>query len=264
MTDYEDIKEKVKKLENDAHDIQNLMEEFFNTVNIYKVNYGYEWETPSGDLELLHQQLILIYESWYNQSHMLIQSYYPKKELEFQLLHDNVEENDERPSMKGHKFVKFGISDTIQLKPPLYSWDTPQKILQHLIGAFRKQLAIIIALPEVIHLCQTEQISERTEQSSHKKDSLPYPNQTINITSTSQIIDNSIHIQNFSQVLDFIDRNVPDTMLKQELLKELKELETIKKSEDYMLKYQNFVAMLANHVTAFSPVLNFLITHVPK
>jgi hypothetical protein len=32
MTDYDNIKQKVKKLERDAHDIQNLMEEFFNTI----------------------------------------------------------------------------------------------------------------------------------------------------------------------------------------------------------------------------------------
>lgn len=137
MTDYDNIKQKVKKLERDAHDIQNLMEEFFNTIKIHKGKYMVAWETPSGDLELLHQQLILIYESWYNQSHMLIQSYYPKKELEFRQLHDNIEENDERPMLKGNMIVKYGISDTIQLKSDLYSWDTQQKILQHLIGAFK-------------------------------------------------------------------------------------------------------------------------------
>lgn len=229
MTDYESIKQKVKKLKHDAHDIQNLMEEFFDTVKINNGRYNIEWEIPSGDKELLHQQLILAYENWYNQSHMLIQSYYPKKELEFRQLHDTVEEKDERPSFKGFKIIKYGISDTIQLKSYPSPSDTPQKILTLLIGAFRKQLAIIIAIPEVIHLCKTEQVSERICQSSNKNEPLSSLNQTFVLSASSQIGDNSIYIQNFSQISDFISRNVSDSTLKQELVKEVKELETIKK-----------------------------------
>jgi hypothetical protein len=264
MTDYDIIKQKVKQLKDEAHDIQNLMEEFFNTVKVIKRNYNYEWETPEGDLEVLHQKLILTYESWYNQSHMLIQTYYPKKEFEFRQLHDNIKENDERPSMKGHVFVTYGISDIIQLKLHLYSGESPQKLLQQLIGSFSKQLAIIIALPEVIHLCKTEPVSERTGQSSNKNGLGSFSNQTINITSTAQLIDNSVNIQSFPQISNFIEKAISETELKHDLLKEINELKTIDNPDDYMLKYQNFVAILANHVTAFLPVLNFLLTQVPK
>jgi hypothetical protein len=265
MTDYQGIKQIVKKLENDAHDIQNLLEEFFSTATIDE-KYGlFYWETPEGDLELLHQQLILIYESWYNQSHMLIQSYYPKKELEFRGLHDNKEEIDDRPMFKGSKQIKYGISDTIQLKAYIRSGDSKETTIKDIIGAFRKQLAILIALPEVLHLCRQGSISEEIDQTSKKIDSSVIPSQTFNITTGSQYIDNSTHIiQNFSNASEFVERNVQNGKMKQDLLRELKEFETTKSPKEYMLKYQNFVAMLANHVTVFSPVLTFLLEHLPK
>ena len=63
---------------------------------------------------------------------------------------------------------------------------------------------------------------------------------------------------------NFIEKAISETELKHDLLKEINELKTIDNPDDYMLKYQNFVAILANHVTAFLPVLNFLLTQVPK
>jgi hypothetical protein len=264
MIDYQGIRKKVKKLETDANDIQNMMEELFDTLKI-KNNDGFfeEWEPPNHGMQILHQNLILIYESWYNQSHMLIQNFYPKKELEFRQLHDNIEKDDERPQFKGHKIITYGLSDIIRLKTYVLPGETKERFIKDTVGAFRKQLAILIALPEVLHLCGMEKVVGEAEQSS-KKTASSFPSQTININASSQITDNSIHIQNFSYAADFIDAYITDPELKQDLLKEVKDFEMIKKSEDYMLKYQHFVEMLANHVTAFQPILGFLLQHVPK
>jgi len=264
MTDYQGIKQKVKKLETDAHDIQNLMEEFFDLVTITETFGWEEWETPEGDLEILHQHLILTYESWYNQSHMLIQSYYPKKESEFRGLHDNLEEIDERPMFKGSKNTKYGISDTIQLKALFPHGKTRETIIKDVVGAFRKQLAILIALPEVLHLCGQANITNEMDPFSKKGETPIFPSQTFHITGASQYIDNSVHIQNFSHISDFIERNVQNQKMKQDLLTEVKEFETTQNSKDYMLRYQKFVALLADHVTAFSPVLTFLLQYMPK
>lgn len=264
MTDYEQIKQKVKQLEEHALQIQNLMEDFFSNINIRLKGPEVKWETPTGDLYSIHQQLVLDYEKWYNQSHILIQTYYPRKEFDFRQMHDNVEKNDERPQFKGHKIVTYGISDIIQLKPRLHAWDSKEEILHQLIGMFRKQLAIIIALPEVIPLCKQNGVLERGIQLPKANDPPTFPSQTINITATSQFIDNSIKIQSFSQASDFIDKTVNDNQLKLALKDEVKEFECIDKPEDYMMKYQRFVGMLANHVTAFSPVLTFLLSNIPK
>jgi hypothetical protein len=261
MTDYQGIKQQVKKLENDAHDIQNLMEEFFNTVSINKESID-GWETPTGDLELLHYQLILIYESWYNQSHMLIQNFYPKKESEFRTLHDNKESDDERPQFKGYKHIQHGISDTIQLKNRINEWETRQEILNRLVGSFKTQLAILIAIPEVIHLCKQDHDSERTDTFSKINSNLFIPNQTFNIN--SPYIDNSVHIQTFSQASTFIEKTIQDSKKKEDLLNEVKEFEVPQTQADYLRKYQKFVATLADHVTAFTPVLTFLLQNIPK
>ena len=116
------------------------------------------WGLPSGDLQILHEELILWYESWYTQSHMLIQTYYEKKELEFRELHDNKEEIDERPLFKGSKLISYGISDIIKLKA--YPESNRKLMIKDIVGAFRTQLGIIIAIPEVLPLCTQSDVEK--------------------------------------------------------------------------------------------------------
>jgi ActR/RegA family two-component response regulator len=80
----------------------------------------------------------------------------------------------------------------------------------------------------------------------------------------SQYIDKSINIQNFSHVNDYIEKNIPDLKKQQELIKQLKELESTQKTPEYLLHYQKFIGTLANHITVFLPVITFLGQYFPK
>jgi ActR/RegA family two-component response regulator len=123
-------------------------------------------------------------------------------------------------------------------------------------------VAIIDNIPGIIEdLIKQYEIMMR--ETSYKKTELP--TQTFNIITTgSQYIDNSINIQDFSQVHDFIEKNIQDDKKRQELIKQLKELDSTQKTPEFLLHYQKFIASLADHITLFLPVLQFLAQNFPK
>jgi hypothetical protein len=278
MIDYSEVKQKVDKLESDAYIIEASVKKFFNALEIDKNGYYPEWKSPTGPLETFHQELILWYESWYNQSHILIQTYYPKKELEFQGLHDGKSEihqgpdpfHPNSPVAETKKVtVSYGISELLHFNKRvrnLYKPETERlELIQHIIGLFSTQQGILIAIPEVLHLCKSEISKEETI--SKLPSTPPQQNFFLNATGIDQSSQTTIIIQNFSQIKDFIEKNIENAEDRQELLNQVRELETTQKITSYSAQYQKFMATLADHVTVFYPVLQFLLQYmqnIPK
>jgi len=93
------------------------------------------------------------------------------------------------------------------------------------------------------------------------------PSQQIYIqtqANASQTNETTISIQSISQVNDFIDKTISDKNKINELKQEIKKFESINNKQDYLKQYQTLVGTLADHITVFVPVLQFLLQHVPK
>src|SRR5208283_971237 len=132
--EFVEINQKIDRLESDAltieNDIQHLLVSVENSSNNPGGDFG-KWKTLDRDLTEYHTRVIKNYESWYTQSHFLIQNYYDEKEPEFKELHDgkmmeftesNTPWDKTIVTRKRHAF--YGISDLLQFRENIkYRYD---------------------------------------------------------------------------------------------------------------------------------------------
>jgi hypothetical protein len=276
MIDYKAIKEKIERLESDASTIENEIRDFFRSVEISSIQYGLsieKWTTLDGDLIEYHNSIIKHYEFWYTQSHMLIQTLYQDKELEFKELHSGKMVDYTGPNSifypksivtkKIHEF--YGISELLQINDNVKRLYNPQSLAQVILGLFSKQQGILLALLDILPLLPIKRENQEIKSSDHHMKEPSLLSQTFNIqaigTQTNETI---INIKSFSQVNDFIENTITDENNKNELIQKVKEFEKISNTKDYFQQYQKFVDILADHISVFGPVLKFLLEHAPK
>jgi hypothetical protein len=262
MYDQTALKEKVRKLELDADIIEKMIDNVFRNIEVNKTHYQIEFIPPTGKLKEAHKELISWYESWYTQSHLLIHTYCPQKESDFKKLHNSIVVDDERPQFKGHKLTTYsGISERLQLNVHLGPEISREKFIQQLMSSFIQQKAILIGIPEVFHLCTPEPAKAGILPKEPSSTPLQQ-NFYLAATGIDKSTNNVTIVQNFSQIYDFINENVHGKEKKEELLRQIKELETTRDFSSYLTKYQKFIASLADHVTVFYPVLQFLLQNL--
>ena len=76
----------------------------------------------------------------------------------------------------------------------------------------------------------------------------------INSSSDVQIIENG----KFEEFKELISRNINDGIKRKELLDLVEQMKDKKRSKDYVKIYTNFISVLADHITIFSPFIPFL------
>jgi hypothetical protein len=182
MNAYPKLKEKIENLESEAIAIESDMVQYFKSIES-RDGSNYNWYyLPTGKLAEKHRTLIMRYEKWYNQSHILIRSYYKEKEKEFVELHDGITDiysgPDHTPFTKPSTIpvtrritVSYGISELLQfsgeVRNLVFSCDD---FVQKITGLFTKQRAILLALPEVLDFLPSDHTDEKkTELISFEK-----------------------------------------------------------------------------------------------
>jgi len=294
MINYKAIADKVHKLEIDALTIESEIIQFFslveippstnsnNSENIFSLNLSPKkdelWYIPIDELAESHRSLIKHYETWYNQSHILIQNYYVNKEIEFVELHDGKKEMcqyvdvwNSNKILTNNVPVFYGISQLLQFDEKIRHQYDPHSLVQEVIGQFLKQRSIILSLPEVLPYISLKE-KENLNESSHNtesKASISASHSIINVGSDTAVqsvnsTNTIINVHNFNQVSEIIISHVRDENKKQDLLSQVKKLELNQGKHEYTELYQNFIASLADHMTVLLPIITFLSQYLPK
>lgn len=81
------------------------------------------------------------------------------------------------------------------------------------------------------------------------------PNSRININSTDNSTNYLNNTDSLFNDLKIILKNLPEKEIQERSLQILEELDRLKRTPSYLIKYQEFVALLANHMTVIAPFI---------
>jgi len=92
------------------------------------------------------------------------------------------------------------------------------------------------------------------------------PNSRVNVNSQDFSI-NTVEINKdnvFQELCKIISKQISDANEKQLLIDKIKELESIKNTDNYTLKYTEFIAHAANHISIIAPFIPMLTAYLIK
>lgn len=147
-------------------------------------------------------------------------------------------------------------------------WESRLKIAPRSVGiGFREDLDQVIReqrqelVLTIKRMQRDREFPRRVEVAPKNVYNISGPNSRVNINST----DSSVNIVNvaanqlFGDLCSTIEREIPPGEKQDELLRHVDELERTQGAPEYLLRYQGFVAALADHITVFQAFLPALL-----
>lgn len=261
MIDKEMIKQKIQSLEVKAEAIEKRMTHLINNINIIPdhelIAGGTPWDPPVylnkskfgesfSEISQFQRSLIRDYNEWYHQAITLINLYCPDKEKEFRDYYQGIGSSS-------------GIQQILNLTAEFPENFNNEAVLQRLLYYFDMQRAILSALLETLDFYRHQ------DESTIKPDSQKTGIIVVQTQGQSQklVSDNST-VNVFKELRESIEKSDIDITKKEDLRKQIDNLENSQKTPDYISHYQQFMNTIASHITVIQPFIQFLTSLLPK